>query len=506
MADPSFSSSPLNSPLATSSAPTPEQAIAKALGTRGFQPINDPAYAPKHDRLDGIDVRQAARIVTRELPITTVNTAWSIDGVRSAMQSLLAGLFDQPAQLIESMIGDPRVQAAMMARTGALLGSPISFKLPKKYKDDPIAKKCLRAWERIWPLVAPESVLSELQQWSVQLGFGIAQINWDTNSSNVWRPYLQVWNPRYTYYHWLYRCYIAIGQDGQFPVFGGDGHWLLHAPNGESRGWVRGAMRPIAPWWLARQYALRDWARYSERNGMPWVVGKTPAAADPIMIDQFRNALALLGQESVIQVPQGVDDRNSYGVELLDGHVADSTSGFETFIERCSSEITLALMGQNLTTEVKEGSLAAARVHADVKQQIIAADARALASTIYTQLARPFALFNFGDAKYAPVIEWDTTPPDDEVSKSTVFTSFAKGVADLRIAGYRVDNLESMAKDLGLELQLSEAPLPGVAAGDDAGSQKMPGMPGIPSVVKEGGKDVQPEASPTLPKLGEKPK
>ena len=457
-ATPPFSSSPMNSPLGTRSqgnmSPTQAQGlITDALG-RPMLHVDDPAWAQRGDVLKGANPRSTAEIIYREIPLTVVNTSWDIAAVRQALQSLVVGLFDQPSQLVESIVGDSRVQAAMESRTGAILGAPVKFKIPKKYKDDKDAKKCLRAWERAWPLIAAEPVLAELLQWSVQEGFGVAQLMWDTKSHGVWWPYIQVWNPRYVYYHWLYRTYVAITLDGQVPIFGGDGHWLLHAPHSEYRGWIRGAMRAIAPWWLARNYALRDWARYSERNGMPWVKGKSPAAGDPLQIQQFRQDLGMLGQESIIQVPQGVDEKYSYDVELLEANIGDASTGFEKIITMCNGEITLALMGQNLTTEVKEGSLAAARVHADVRQQMIEADARALAKSIYMQIARPFAQFNFGNADFAPQISWDVVPEDDFLMKSAVFKNVADAIYVLRRGGKQVNDLSVLSKQFGLRLDL----------------------------------------------------
>ena len=456
-----FSSSPMNSPLGTrSKAPplTPTQAqsiITDALG-RPIQITEDPAWAHQGDPLHHKDPRATAEIIYREIPLTVVNTSWDITGVRNALQSLVVGLFDEPSQLVESIVGDSRVQAAMESRTGAILGAPVKFKLPRKYKDDKDAKKCLRAWERAWPQICAEPVLAELQQWAVHEGFGVAQLMWDTTSHGVWWPYVQVWNPRYVYYHWLYRCYVAITLDGQVPIFSGDGHWLLHAPHSEYRGWIRGAMRAIAPWWLARNYALRDWARYSERNGMPWVKGKTPAAGNVAEIAQFRRDLAFLGQESIIQVPQGVDDKYSYDVELLEAQVGDASTGFEKIIQMCNGEITLALMGQNLTTEVKEGSLAAARVHSDIRQQTIEADARALAKTIYMQIARPFAQFNFGNPDLAPMISWDVVPEDDFVMRSTVLKNFADAVMAFRKGGIEIKSMTAFAKKFGLDMRMAD--------------------------------------------------
>ena len=462
---------------------TPEQAI-KAQMAHGVPPTNDPAFQPPRDRLANVDRVATASTITRDIPITTVNTSWDISAVREAMQLLNVGLFDQPAQLVESIVGDSRVQAALEQTTGSLLSCPLTFTTPPGLEKDPIAKKCLSEWENLWPLIAGEEVMAELLQWSSQLRIGPAQLLWDTSSKDVWRPYVQVINPRYMYYHWLFRCFILVGMDGQYPVFGGDGHFVLHAPSSEYRGWIRGAMRAVAPWWLARNYALRDWARYSERNGMPWVVGKTPANGDKIEIAGFREALSLLGQETAMVCPQGVDEKFSYSVELLEAKIAEASGGFKSLIDMCNGEITLALMGQNLTTEVSSGSLAAAEVHEQGSNQKTQASARSLAKTVNTQIARPFALFNYGDAKYAPVGKWDTTPPDNKALKSQTFANFAKGIADLSSAGVRVKNIAKLAKSMGLSIDVVMAALDQGPEGSGAPPRGAPMGRGAPASAR----------------------
>lgn len=451
--------SPLHYPTATVSKGTPEQEIAKSIGASGATPY-DPAFAPRQDRLLGLDPRAVASTIRRDIPITTVNTNWDVAAVRCAMQSMVIGLFDQPAQLVDSIVGDSRVQAAMVQGYGSLLSCPLRFRLPKRWQGDPIAKKALKAWERTWAVIGSEPVLVDMLQWGDHLGFWTGQISWDTTSQNIWRPYLQPWNPRYTYYNWLYRCYVAIGMDGQYPVFGGDGNWILHAPYGEYRGWIRGAMRAVAPWWLARSYALRDWARYSERNGMPWVKGKTPAAGDKSYVAEFRASLSLLGQETAITVPQGVDQSYSYDVELMESNITGASDGFEKLINRCSDEIIMALMGNNLTTEVTGGSLAAAKAHQGASTMSTRAKGRALANTLTTQIIRPFTAFNFGDPSFACIAEWDTSPPEDQESKARSFAAFTKGLSDLATAGYKLTNAERVAKSIGLKVVLEDAPEP----------------------------------------------
>lgn len=414
-------------------------------------PGDDPAWQPITDPLKSGDIRARAQVINREIPNPTIQTGWDITAVRAAIQSLVTGNFDQPAQLVDALGGDSRVQSAMQSRVGGLLGREIRHQIPAKYKDSALAKECLDAWVSHWPSMSNEPMLADMLHWSTLLGFWIGQILWDTTTP-IWKPHLVPFHPRYTYYHWMYRRYVLITMDGQVAVEPGNSHFVLHAPYGRYRGWMRGSVRAIAPWWLARNYALRDEARYSERHGMPIGLAITPSGADAVEIQRYRDQVSQLGQESVIQLPQSQDPTiGSYDFKWLE--TTDGSYGvFQQLISQCNAEITLSVLGQNLTSEVKEGSFAAARVHADVRQAILEADGRAITETIYTQIARPFAALNFGDPDLAPRSNFDIIPYEDNKANADTFAQFAIAVSTLKSAGLVVTDINELARQFGLSL------------------------------------------------------
>ena len=98
-------------------------------------------------------------------------------------------------------------------------------------------------------------------------------------------------------------------------------------------------------------------------------------------------------------------------------------------------QIVLALLFQNLTTEVKGGSFAATSAHMDIRQQGIQADNSAWRLTIHNQVARPFAQFNFGDASLAPWSEWDAAPREDHTANAESFAKLSTSMQALAAAG-----------------------------------------------------------------------
>lgn len=412
---------------------------------------DDPAFQPPRDPLANPAAAQArAKIIVRELPITTVQQQWGVSDVSAALADHMTGLFLSSGDLCDVILGDDRVQATIGSRTGGLFGQPIRHHLPKRVKDSKAAKECRDAWADHWEHGFPEATLSEIQTYGIMLGFCTGQTTWDT-SGKLWKPYLMPFNPKYTFYLPQWRALMAMTQDGIGVVTPGDGKWFLHAPHGEYRGWIRGAIRAVATPWLMRNFALRDWARYSERHGMPMILAKTPAAGDPVQRALFTSSLASIGQEVVVELPQGVDKQYSYDMDLLEA----SDRNWEAFpglIDRCDMQIVLAIMYQNLTTEVKEGSYAAARVHSDVRQSALEADNSALRLSIYSQIARPFAAFNFGDPDLAPMTDWDVKAPEDYNSKAKTFQELAMGIAQLRNAGLAPVKVRSFVRRFGVDV------------------------------------------------------
>ena len=399
----------------------------------------DPGFQPTGDTLKGLKSR--SELIYRDVPIVALQNNWSVSDVSDALSSHIYGVFMASGQLVDSIIADPRVRATLDSRMSGLFGREKRF---RPANDSRAAKEVLDAWVDSYPHLESGGVFKQIGSYANLFGFWPAQIVWD--ESGKWlRPKLMPWHARYTYFQWDIRKLVAITQDGNLPIFPGDGKWVLHAPRGEYRGWMWGSIRAVAEPWLFRHYGMRDYARFSEVHGMPFLLGKVPAAAEQEARQLFQNQLANLGAETTIMLPQGVDGVNSYGVELVEA-MSQSWQAFPGIVDRCDMDIVLAILMQNLTTEVTGGSFAATSSHMDIRQSGIEEDNEAWKLTTHDQIARPFAQLNFGDAELAPWTERDVQPTEDTNARATRFYSFGQSLQILRQGGIKFTDEAALTK------------------------------------------------------------
>ena len=404
---------------------------------------------------DPIGKPAEAGVLKRDIPVLMIND-WSETRMRHAIAAHMNGYFGESAYLCDAMIGDDRVAATLGQRMGAL------FSRSMKTTAVDGAQDVADAWDAAWEKFAPTCVLEELASWYHLLGFFLAEIQWDTTVL-PWQPYLKPWHPTHVYYRWDIRKYVVTTMDGAEIITPGDGRWVLGTPHGPYRGWRRGAIRPCAVPWFARQLSWRDHARFNERHGLPIIKAKAPARSDATLRDNWVRGLSTLGQESVVLCPQMVDG-TGYDAEMLEAK--DRTwQSFGALADRADTAIVLSILWQNLTTEVDGGSYAAAKVHEGVKQTATRFDNNTLSETIYQQCARPFAAWNFGDPNKAPKKSWVIEEPSDHLTSAQAFAAFTKALSDLKAAGYQLteDAVLALAFDFNINLRSLEkviAPAP----------------------------------------------
>ncbi|WP_437759497.1 phage portal protein family protein [Sorangium sp. So ce1389] len=356
------------------------------------------------------------------LPISS----WSVQEIRHTLNEHEEGNPSRSARLAEALGRDEWIEGCLEQRNQGILGLPFALDSAEtgNAQAEAVAEEA-RTW---WDAALPEATLEKLLRWDFLLGLAPAQIKW-SSSGDRWTPSeVEIWDPGYATWDWTDRVYKMTAQEGQVLLTGGTGQWIVHCSGGYERGWMRGAIRSLAfPWLIRSNTKYRDWPRWSEAYGSPMKLLRVPHGAKDPEIAAFVEKVRKLAREAMILLPQkkeGDVDLN-YDLELLQDE-RSAWEGFERLIKSCDTSIAIRILGQNLTTEVKGGSYAAASVHERILASIIRGVVTSLSTTLRNHLLKPWARFNFGDENLAPFPKWDTSPPANKTEEMQATKTFVE--------------------------------------------------------------------------------
>jgi phage gp29-like protein len=400
----------------------------------------------------------------RELPVSNWGEWDSVGRVRAAIRSLEQGMFDQGACLCDAMTRDDRVGGALLTRTQALPSLPFTLEAGKGARAEAIARD-FEARE-LFSVMCPDSALIELQHWAQLIGVGLGENVWELNGQE-WVPRLRVWHPRWLSWRDDPQGWWVQTRTGPVQVVPNNGQWVMLAPLGLHRAWMHGLVRSLYVPWLVRQWGLRDWARHSEVLGTPIKKAYTPTSADEEDKQRFLREVAGMGAESVVRIPRG-DDVTSPGFELELLEASGSNGdGFDRLVTKASECLTIRILGQNLTSEVKGGSFAAAKVHANIRADVLQADAEALVPCLRQQVLGWWSYFNHGDPELAPIPGWNVEPPEDK----------GEGAKSIFALGQAIEQLRKVGAQPDVDAMLERAGVPVTGPAQEPPPQPAPDLP-----------------------------
>ncbi len=265
-------------------------------------------------------------------------------------------------------------------------------------------------------------------------GFSATEIVWDT-SNREWFPRRLRWrDPRWFMFDWVAGEELlvrsmknegpSIAVDGEQAApgshFKGSGlygalrggigiqpmtepllpyKFIVHVAKAKAGLPIRGGLARAAGWaYLFKNYVLKDWVTFSEVYGQPLRVGKYGAGATEQDKERLLQAVANIGTDAAAIVPE------SMVIEFTEARQTGSVELYQSFCQYLDAQVSKAVLGQTLTTEIPQGagSRAAAEVHDTVRRDILSADARRLAATINRDLIRPIVDLNLGPRRNYP--------------------------------------------------------------------------------------------------------
>jgi phage gp29-like protein len=236
---------------------------------------------------------------------------------------------------------------------------------------------------------------------AVGKGYSLVEIVWDM-SERQWMPARLEWrDPRWFEIDRVDGRTLRLrggasgmgGQPEDLPPF----KYVRHFHKSKSGLPIRGGLARIAAWcYLFKNYTLKDWVAFAEIYGQPFRIGKYPPNATPEERRTLLRAVTSLGTDAAAIVPEGML------IEFLKTDQQGSVTLYKGLAEYLDAQLSKGVLGQTLTTEVKEGSFAAAKVHDEVRADIEASDARQLSAVLNRDLVRPLVDLNRGPQKAYP--------------------------------------------------------------------------------------------------------
>jgi len=368
------------------------------------------------------------------------------------------GQFMDSAPLWEEMQTDDRIAAVLDTRVGGIVSAELSFTASSDKRKPRKLAELMGGNDQtqddgLWRRIVSNDAAKEILRWKIGLGVAFGPIVWKY-VDGMWIPRLMPFNPKYLRYDWGRRCFFVVTMSGEqieMPRTDeeprGNGNWFFW---GGERSWMHGMVRSLAMKYIDRGWNERDRARRSEKYGNAIIEGKHPADAKPDDVARYEDQLQNLGSEPTIMTPQR-DEKNgpSYGLQIHEVK-GEGWQVFNDTQRMIDDAIAIRMLGQNLTTDVKGGSLAASKVHEAVRGDVKRGDAD------FFQCAREQILcwychYNFDEAGLAPYPRVKLETSIDPATEATVIKTIGEAANQLKLA--------SPAADIDALLEANAIPL-----------------------------------------------
>jgi phage gp29-like protein len=372
-----------------------------------------------------------AKPATRELPAVSLLERWSSYPSVGLTPPRLAAIFREADQgnvyrqmeLFEEMEEkDAHLASLLQTRKLAVLSLDYEV-LPyaQTPEDERIAEF---AGEVIYGLPNLEEAFLDLLD-AIGKGFALSEIIWEVTEGKA----------RVSELRWIPQKKVTFVQDLKPRLLTPESSWegielppwkvVYHRYKARSGADTRaGVLRVVGYMYLLKNFALKDWAAFNEVFGMPLRLGKYDPSASPADKEALIQAIRNLGSDAA-----GVISKNTE-IEFVEAtsRQARASNPYQLMAEFCNREMSKAVLGQTLTTDTAgaTGTYAAARVHAQVRRDLVEADAQALAQTLREQLLRPLVGFNFGWDRPIPWFRFRYEEEEDLKTLSEVYRNLAE--------------------------------------------------------------------------------
>lgn len=241
-------------------------------------------------------------------------------------------------------------------------------------------------------------------------GFSVVELLWQTRDRQWWPRY--AWrDPRFftfdrdTHTELRLRDEAAPAEGVALPPY----KFIRHVPHLKTGVPIRRGLARLAVWgYLFKAYTVKDWMAFLEVYGMPMRVGRYGPNATDQDIRNLMSAVVNLGADAAAVMHESMRIEFQHAVQ---GQGQNQL--FEHAAAFWDRQLSKAILGQTASTEGTAGKLGNEELQAEVRQDLIRADAKDLNATLNRDLVRPFIDLNYGHQQAYPQLRLYLPEPED---------------------------------------------------------------------------------------------
>jgi phage gp29-like protein len=184
------------------------------------------------------------------------------------------------------------------------------------------------------------------------------------------------------------------------------------------------------PWWFKKN-GIKFWLMFCDKFAGPTVTGEYPSGALKEQQDALLAAAQAVHTNSAVIYPQGMK------LDLLEAARSGSITTYKELVEYMDGAMTVVILGQTATTEGTPGALGNQDAQADVRGDLVKADADALCEALNSEngVVRWLVDYQFPGTRNYPQI-WIKC--EDEEDELTVAERDEKRSSAVAAAGARL--------------------------------------------------------------------
>lgn len=253
---------------------------------------------------------------------------------------------------------------------------------------------------------------TELQD-AVSKGYAVVEPIWDYRDGAL-KPVVYKWrDPRFFQFDLVTLEELRLADLAEWegiPI--PEGKFVRHTPRISTGVPLRrGLARPAAWAFMVQTFTLQDWSAFAEIYGIPLRVGKYGPNATNDDKRMLLYALRAIASDGAAAIPASME------FEFVTASGQHGEAVFGKLIDYLDRNVSKLVVGNTMSSD-EGSSLGQAKVHNEVRHDILRADGRQTASTVNRDLIAWFVALNFGPQAEYPKVAFPVAQPEDVAALS----------------------------------------------------------------------------------------